>query len=169
MPWVAELSDAGRHSESISQEYELAGVDQIVMCGLDTDSRNTPIGFAASLARRLGWRLSLVPLPEAATQDERLGRLLAAAKRDRAGLVVTEAVRTGAGAAAFVELSRSAACPLIAVPPGSEDDAALLAVGAPSGEAATPDGVVAAILRDSHVPVMLVPGGTAVPRTGEAA
>ena len=49
------------------------------------------------------------------------------------------------------------------------EDAALLAVGAPSGDAASPDGVVAAALRDSQVPVMVVPGGTAVTRASQAA
>lgn len=256
---IAELSDAARHSERISQKHELVGVEQTVVCGLDSDSRNEPIRFAACLARRLGWRLSLVPLPEAATGDERLGRLLAASTRDQAGFVVTETVGRGASAAALVEFSRGAACPLIAVPrgapalgtepilcgidsrgpsgptaraasrlanaigarlrlvhvvshaqpPESEADgprgvvcralqaldlavpvdlvidegepakrlgelarreaAALLAVGAPSGDAAGPDGVVAAVLRDSQVPVMVVPGETAVTRLSEAA
>jgi len=243
----------------VSQGCELVGVDQTVVCGLDADSRNEPIGFAARLARRLGWRLSLVPLPEAGTEDERLGRLLAASTRDRAGFVVTEAVRSGSGTAALVELARGAACPLIAVPRGTpafgtgpvlcgiagrgpsgataraasrlanalgvrlrlvhvvsharpsesaatgpcgvawralhrlalavpvdlvidegepakrlgelgrREDAALLAVGAPIGDASSPDGVVAAVLRDSQVPVMVVPAGTAVPRASEAA
>jgi nucleotide-binding universal stress UspA family protein len=256
---IAELPDAARHSERVSQEYELVGVEQTVVCGLDADSRNEPIGVAASLARRLGWRLSLVPLPEAATEDERLGRLLATSTRDPAGFVVTQAVGRGASAAALVELSRRAACPLIAVPRGApalwtgpilcgiasggpsgataraasrlanamgarlrlvhvvshaqpsasaangprgvvwralhtldfavpvdliidegepakrlsalgrREDAALLAVEAPSGDAASPDGVVAAVLRDSQVPVMVVPGGTAVTRASEAA
>ena len=257
MVWMAEPSAAARRSEMVSQGGELHGVEQTVVCGLDTDSRNEPIGFAACLARRLGWRLSLVPLPDAATEDERLERLLAASTRDRAGFVVTEAIRGGAGAAALVELSRGAACPLIAVPRGAptlgtgpilcgiasggpssaagraasrlanalgaplwlvhvvshaqppeseangprgvawralltldfavpvdlvidegkpakrlgelarREDAALLAVGAPSGDAASPDGVVAAVLRDSQVPVMVVPGGAAVPRANE--
>ena len=251
MVWIAESSDVARRSERVSQEYELVGVERTVVCGLDADSRNEPTGFAACLARRLGWRLSLVPLPEAATDDERLGRLLAASTRDQAGFVVTEALRSGAGAVALVELSRGAACPLIAVPRGApalgtgpilcgiasrgpsgataraasrlanaigarlrlvhvvshaqppesaangprgvvwralhtldlaapfdlvidegepakrlsdlgrREDAALLAVGAPSGDAASPDGVVAAVLRDSQVPVMIVPGGIA--------
>jgi nucleotide-binding universal stress UspA family protein len=259
MVWMAELSDAARHSEMVAQGCELVGVEQTVVCGLDTDSRNEPIRFAACLARRLGWRLSLVPLPDAATEDERLDRLLAASTRDQAGFVVADAIRRGAGAAALVELSRGAACPLIAVPRGApalgtgpilcgiatsgpsgaaaraasrlanaigarlrlvhvvshaqppesdangprgvvwralhtldltmpvdlvidegepakrlgelgrREDAALLAVGAPSGDAASPDGVVAAVLRDSQVPVMVVPGGTAVPRASEAA
>lgn len=259
MVWMAELSDAARHSEMVSQGCKLAGVEQTVVCGLDADSRNEPIGFAARLARRLGWRLSLVPLPEAATEDERLSLLLAASTRDQAGFVVTTGRRSGAGAAALLELSHGAACPLIAVPRGTptlgigsvlcgissrgpsgatahaasrlanalgarlrlvhvvshdwpseseatgpravawhalhtldlaepvdlviaegepamrlgelgrRQDAALLAVGAPSGDAASPDGVVAAILRDSRVPVMVVPTGTAVPRASEAA
>jgi hypothetical protein len=97
MVWMAELSDAARHSEMVSQGCDLVGVEQTVVCGLDADSRNEPTGFAARLARRLGWRLSLVPLPEAATEDERWGRLFAAAARDRAGFVVTEAARTSAG------------------------------------------------------------------------
>jgi nucleotide-binding universal stress UspA family protein len=252
MVWTAELSDAARHSE-------IVGVEQTVVCGLDADSRNEPIGFAACLARRLGWRLSLVPLPEAATEDKRLGRLLAASTRDQAGFVVTEAVRSGTGAAALGALSRGAACPLIAVPRGApalgtgrilcgiasggpsepaargasrlanalgarlrlvhvvshaqppepeasgprevvrralhtldlampvdlvidegepakrlgelgrREDAALLAMGAPSGDAASPDNVVATVLRDSQVPVMVVPRGTAVPRASGAA
>jgi hypothetical protein len=256
---MAELSDAARRSEMVSHGCELAGVEQTIVCGLDTDSRNEPIGFAARLARRLGWRLSLVPLPEAGTEDERLGRLLGAAARDRAGFVVTEAARSGAGAAALVELARGAACPLIAVPRGTpalgtgpilcgissrgpsgatarpasrladalgarlrlvhvvshawpsesdatgprgvawralhtldlampvdlvmaegepakrlgelgrREDAALLAAGVPNGDAASPDGVVAAVLRDAQVPVMVVPTGTAVTRASEAA
>jgi hypothetical protein len=223
---VAEPTDAPRDSEMVSHRWDLVGVEQTVVCGLDVDARQTPIGFAACLARRLGWQLALVPLPEAGTQDERLGRLLAACKRDRAGFVVTEAARSGAGAAALVELSRGAACPVIAVPreaaalgtgpilcgiDGSDPsgtaalaasrlanaidaplrlvdlvidegeparrlselagrkDALLLAVAAPSGDGASPDGVVGAVLRDSQLPVMLVPGGAAIPRAHEAA
>jgi nucleotide-binding universal stress UspA family protein len=259
MVWIAELSDAARHSDAISQAYELVGAKQTVVCGLDANWRNAPIGFAACLARRLGWRLSLVPLPETATQDGRLGRLLAASTQDRAGFVVTEAVRSAADAAALVELARGAVCPLIAVPRGvralgsgpilsgiggsgasgvaaraasrlakalgarlrvvhvvshaeppeaepngprevvrralhtldlavpvgvvidegeparrlgelgRREDAALLAMGAPRRDAASRDGVVAAVLRDSPVPVMVVPGGAAVPRASEAA
>jgi nucleotide-binding universal stress UspA family protein len=260
MVWIAELSDAAGHSERVSQEYELVGLEQTVVCGLDADSRNEPIGFAACLARRLGWRLSLVPLPEAATEDERLGRLLAASTRGQAGFVVTEAVGRGASAAALVELSRRAACPLIAVPRGARtlgtgpilcgiasrgpsgataraasrlanaigarlrlvhvlshaqpsesaangprgvvwralhtrdlavpvdlvieegkpaqrlgevarrEDAVLLAVGAPSEATANhPDGVVATVLRDSLVPVMVVPGDAPVTRAAAAA
>jgi nucleotide-binding universal stress UspA family protein len=253
---LAQLSDAARHSDGISQAYELVGAEQTVVCGLDA-SRNAPFGFAACLARRLGWRLSLVPLPDTATQDERLGRLRAASTQDRAGFVVTQAVRSAADAAALVELSRGAACPLIAVPRGvralgagpvlsgvggrgpsgaaaraasrladaigarlrlvhvvsdaqppeseengppevvrralhtldlavpvdlvidegeparrlgelgRQEDAALLAIGAPSGDTASPDGVLATVLSGSHVPVMVVPGGTAVPRASE--
>ena len=119
MVWIAELPDAAPHSETVSQGYELVGVEQTVVCGLDADSQNGPIGFAASLARRLGWRLSLVPVPEAATEDERLGLLLATSTRDRAGLVITEAVRNRASGAALIKLSRAAACPVIAVPRGT--------------------------------------------------
>jgi len=72
MVWMAELCDAARHSEMISQRCELVGAEQTVVCGLDIDSRNEPIGFAARLARRLGRRLSLVPSPEAGTEEERL-------------------------------------------------------------------------------------------------
>jgi hypothetical protein len=259
MVGMAEMSDAARHSEMASQGCELVGVEQTVVCGLDADSRNEPIGFAARLARRLGWRLSLVPLPGAATEDDRLSRLLAASTRDRAGFVVTRACRSGAGAAAVLELLHDAPCPLIAVPPqaptlgagpilcgiasggawdataraasrlandigvrlrlvhvvsharpsegaaschrevvlralntldlavpvdlvidegepakrlgelGRREAAALLAVGAPGGAAASPDGVVAAALRDSQVPVMVVPSATAVTPAREAA
>ena len=98
MVWIAELPDAAPHSETVSRGYELVGVEQTVVCGLDADSQNGPIGFAAWLARRLGWRLSLVPVPEAATEDEHLCRLHATSTRDRAGLVITEAVRDGASA-----------------------------------------------------------------------
>jgi hypothetical protein len=259
MVWIAELPDAAPHSETVSQGYELVGVEQTVVCGLDADSQNGPIAFAAWLARRLGWRLSLVPVPEAATEDERLARLLATSTRDRAGLVITEAVRNGASAAALIKLSRGAACPLIAVPRGTRtlgtgpilcgiasrgpsgaaasaasrlasaiaaplrlvyvvsharpsesaanghrgvvwralhtldlavpvdlvidegepakrlgelgrrEDAALLAVGAPSGDSASPDGMVAAVLGDAQVPVMVVPGGAGVACASEAA
>jgi len=259
MVWIADPPDAAPHSETVPQGYELVGVEQTLVCGLDANSQNGPIGFAAWLARRLGWRLSLVPLPETATQDERLDRLLAASTRDRAGLVITGAVRNGAGGAALMKLSRGIACPLIVVPRGTRalgagpilcgiasrgpsgatasaasrlasaigaplrlvhvvsrahssesganghrgivwralhtldlavpidlvidegepakrmaelgrrEDAALLAVGAPSGDAASPDGVVAAVLRDSEVPVMVVPVGAGVARASEAA
>jgi nucleotide-binding universal stress UspA family protein len=259
MVWIAELPDTAPHFETVSQGYELVGGEQTVVCGLDADSQNAPIGFAAWLARRLGWRLSLVPLPEAATHDERLGRLLAASARDQAGFVVTEAARNGTGAATLVALSRGAACPLISVPRGvpalgtgpilcgiasrgpsgataraasrlasaigaplrlvyvvshaqpsesaanghrgvvwralhtldlavpvdlvidegepakrlgelgRREDAALLAVGAPSGDAASPDGMVAAVLRDSQVPVMVVPVAAGVACASEAA
>jgi nucleotide-binding universal stress UspA family protein len=259
MVWIADPPHAVPHSETVSHGYELLGAEQTVVCGLDADSQNGPIGFAAWLARRLGWRLSLVPVPEAATDDERLGRLLAASTRDRAGLVITEAVRNGASGAALIKLSRGAACPLIAVPRGTRalgtgpilcgiasrgpsgatasaasrlasamgaplrlvyvvphaqpseseanghcgvvwhalqtldlavpvdlvidegepakrlgelgrrEDAALLAVGAPSGDAASPDAVVAAVLRNSQVPVMVVPVVAGVARASEAA
>ena len=259
MVWIAEPSAAARRSEMVSQGGELVGGEQTVVCGLESDSRNEPIGFAARLARRLGWQLSLVPLPRAGREDERLDHLLAASTRDRAGVVVTQAARSDSGAAALVELSRGAACPLIAVPRGTpalgtgpllcgiasrgpsgataraasrlanalgarlrlvhvvsharasesaaagprgvawralqlldlavpvdlvidegepakrlaelgrREDAALLAVGAPSGDAESPDGVVAAVLRESQVPVMVVPGATAVTRASEAA
>ena len=254
MVLMAQLSDAARHSDMVPRGSGLVGVEQAVVCGLDADSRNEPIRFAACLARRLGRRLSLVPLPEAATEDERLGRLLTASARDRAGFVVTGAVGRGASAAALVELSHGAACPLIAVPRGAptlgtgpilcgigsrgpsgaparaasrlanaigarlrlvhvvshaqsseparnapggvvwralhtldlavpvdlvidegdpaerlgelgrREDAALLAVGAPCGDAADPNGVVAAVLRDSQVPVMVVPGAASLRR-----
>jgi nucleotide-binding universal stress UspA family protein len=259
MVWIAELPHAAPHSETVPQRYELVGVEQTVLCGVDANSQNGPVGFAASLARRLGWRLSLVPLAEAATDDERLGRLLAASTRERAGLVITEAVRNGAGGAALIKLSRGIACPLIAVPRGARalgagpilcgiagrgpsggtaraasrlasaigaplrlvyvvshaqpsqsaanghrgvvwralhtldlavpvdlvidegepaqrlgelgrrEDAALLAVGAPSGDAASPDDMVAAVLRHSQVPVMVVPVGAGVACASEAA
>ena len=259
MVWIADPPHAVPHSEAVPQGYELVGVEQTVVCGLDANSQDGPIGFAAWLARRLGWRLSLVPVPEAATEDERLGRLLATSTRDRAGLVITDAVRNGASAAALIKLSRGAACPLIAVPRGTRahgagpilcgiasrgpsgatasaasrlasaigaplrlvyvvshaqpsesaangnrgvvwralhtldlavpvdlvidegepaerlgelgrrEDAALLAVGAPSGDSASPDGMVAAVLRDSQVPVMVVPGGAGVACPSEAA
>jgi hypothetical protein len=99
----------------LTDDGRMAWVETVV-CGLEADSRNEAIGFAARLARRLGWHLSLVPLAGAATEDERLERLLATSKRDQAGLVVTEAIRSDADAAALVELSRRAACPVIAVP-----------------------------------------------------
>jgi nucleotide-binding universal stress UspA family protein len=227
MVWIADPPHAAPHSEWVPQDYELVGVEQTVVCGLDVNSQDGPIGFAAWLARRLGWRLSLVPWPEAATDDERLDRLLAASTRDRAGLVITEAGRNGASGAGLIKLSRGAACPLIAVPRGTRalgagpilcgiasrgssgatasaasrlasaigaplrlvymvshdegepterlgelarrEDAALLAVGAPSGDSATPDGTVAAVLRDSQAPVMVVPGGAGVARASEAA
>jgi nucleotide-binding universal stress UspA family protein len=224
---MTQLSNAARHSEMVWQGSGLVGLEQTVACGLDADSRNEPIRFAACLARRLGWRLSLVPLSDAATEDERLDRLLAASARDQAGFVVTEAIRSDPGITALVELSRGAACPLIAVRRGApalgtgpilcgidsrgssgptaraasrlanaigarlavpvdlvieegepakrlgelgrREDAALLAVGAPSGDTPGEDGVVAAVLRDSRIPVMLVPGGTAAARLSEAA
>jgi nucleotide-binding universal stress UspA family protein len=247
MVLMDQLSHAAPYSEMVSEEYELAGAEPTLLCGFDADSRNQPIRFAACLARRLGWRLSLVPLPEGATQDERLDRLLAASARDQAGFVVTEAVRSGPGAATLVEVARGAPCPLIAVPrrapalgrgpivcgidshgplgptagaasrlanaigarlrlvhvvphaqsPESDtgsvhrvvwralhglglavsvdllvdegepaqrlgelargEDAALLAVGAPSGDTPRPDGVAAAVLGDTQIPVMIVP------------
>jgi nucleotide-binding universal stress UspA family protein len=49
------------------------------------------------------------------------------------------------------------------------EDAALLAVGAPSTDVADLHSVAAAVLRDSQVPVMVVPGDTAVARLSEAA
>ena len=86
----AELSDAARHSERVSREYDLVGV-----------------------VRRALDRLDLVVLVD---------------------LVINE----GEPAKRLGELAR-------------REGAALLAVGAPSGEA-----VVAVILRDSQVPVMVV-------------
>jgi len=40
---------------------------------------------------------------------------------------------------------------------GRREDAALVAVGAPSGDIPDPDGAAAAVLRDSQIPVMVVP------------
>jgi nucleotide-binding universal stress UspA family protein len=259
MVLTTQLSNVARPSEMVPQRYDFVGAERTIVCGLDAVSRNEPIRFAACLARRLGWRLALVPLPEAATQDERLRRLLATSARDQAGIVVTEAFGRGAGAAALVELSRGGACPLIAVPRGApalgtgpilcgidsrgplgptalaasrlanalgarlrlvhvvphaqppkaetdsargvvwgalhgldlavpvdllidegepaerlgelgrREDAALLVVGAPSGDTPDPDGAAAAVLRDSQIPVMVVPRSTAVARLNEAA
>jgi hypothetical protein len=223
---TAQPTDAPRDSEMDLHRYNLVGVEQTVVCGLDVDARKESVGFAACLARRLGWQLALVPLPEAGTQDERFGRLLAACKRERAGFLVTEAARSRSGAAALVDLPRRAGCPVIAVPRDAaalgtgpilcgvdgrhpagiaalaasqlasaigtplrlvdlaldegkparrlgelagRTDAPLLAVAAPRGDGASPDGVVAAVLRDSQVPVMLVPGDAAIPRAHEAA
>jgi Universal stress protein family len=249
MAWTAEISDAAHDSGLASEGHDPVGVEQTVVCGLDSHAVSGATAFAAGLARRLGWRLALVPLPVGAAEGVRLRCLLAAARRDRAGLVVTENVTNGGGAAPYVELSRNAACPLIAVPreapalgtgplmcgidsagpsgptaraasrlaqatgarlqlvhvvshdrssdrttDGSRgvvwhslntlelsvpvdlvieegepaqrlgelarrEDAVLLAVGAPSEATANdPGGVVATVLRDSLVPVMVVPG-----------
>jgi nucleotide-binding universal stress UspA family protein len=50
------------------------------------------------------------------------------------------------------------------------EDAVLLAVGAPSEATAKhPDGVAATVLRDSLVPVMVVPGDVPVTRPGQPA
>jgi Universal stress protein family len=249
MAWTAEISDAAHDSGLASGGRDPVGVEQTVVCGLDSHAVDGATAFAAGLARRLGWRLALVPLPVGAAEGVRLRCLLAAARRDRAGLVVTENVTSGGGVAPYVELSRNAACPLIAVPreapalgtgplmcgidsagpsgptaraasrlaqatgarlqlvhvvshdrssdrttDGSRgvvwhslntlelsvpvdlvieegepaqrlgelarrEDAVLLAVGAPSEATANdPDCVVATVLRDSLVPVMVVPG-----------
>jgi hypothetical protein len=91
----AELSDAARHSERVSREYDLVGV-----------------------VRRALHRLDLAVLVD---------------------LVINE----GEPAKRLGELAR-------------REDAALLAVGAPSGDAASRDGVVAVIRLDSQVPVMVV-------------
>jgi hypothetical protein len=116
MVWTAEISDAARDSDMASDGRGPGGVEHTVVCGLDSHAGGGPTAFAAGLARRLGWHLSLVPLPLGAAEGVRLRRLLAVATRDRAGLVVTEAASSEAGTAAYVELSRNAACPLIAVP-----------------------------------------------------
>lgn len=247
MVLTPQLSNAARHPEMVPHRYDFVGAERTIVCGLDAVSRNKPIRFAVCLARRLGWHLELVPLPEAATQDERLRRLLATSARDQAGIVVTEAFGRSAGAAALVELSRGGTCPLITVPRdapalgtgpilcgidsrgpvgptalaasrlahalgarlrlvhvvpsvqspesgassargvvwhalhgldlavpvdllidegepaerlgelGRREDAALVAVGAPSGDIPDPDGAAAAVLRDSQIPVMVVP------------
>jgi nucleotide-binding universal stress UspA family protein len=260
MVWTAEISDAARDSGLASDGRDPDGVERTVVCGLDGHAVGGATAFAAGLARRLGWRLSLVLLPVGAAEGVRLRCLLAAARRDRAWLVVTENVAGGRGAAEYVDLSRNAACPLIAVPreapalgtgplmcgidsrgpsgttaraasrlaqatgarlqlvhvvshdrsserttDGSRgvvwhalntlelsvpvdlvieegepaqrlgelarrEDAVLLAVGAPSEATANhPDGVVATVLRDSPVPVMVVPGDAAVTRAAAAA
>jgi nucleotide-binding universal stress UspA family protein len=255
---TTQPSNAARHSKMVPHKYDFVGAERTIVCGLDAVSRNEPIRFAACLARRLEWRLELVPLPEAATQDERVRRLLATSARDQAGIVVTGAFGRGPGAA-LVELSRGGACPLIAVPRGApslgtgpilcgidsrgplgptalaasrlanalgaplrlvhvvphaqspesgassargvvwhalhgldlavpvdllidegepaerlgelgrRENAALVAVGAPSGDNPDPDGAAAAVLRDSQIPVMVVPRSTAVARLDEAA
>jgi hypothetical protein len=260
MVWTAEISDAARDSGLSSDGRDPVGVEQTVVCGLDSHAVGGTTAFAAGLARRLGWQLSLVLLPFDAAEGVRLRCLLAAARRDRAGLVVTENVAGGRGAAPYVELARNAACPVITVPreaaalgtgpvmcgidsrgpsgptaraaarlakatgarlqlvhvvshdrsserttDGSRgvmwhalstlelsvpvdlvieegepaqrlgelarrEDAVLLAVGAPSEATANhPDGVVATVLRDSLVPVMVVPGDAPVTRAAAAA
>jgi hypothetical protein len=116
MVFTAEISDAARDPALASDVRDPVGVEHTVVCGLDSHAVGVATAFAAGLARRLGWWLSLVPLPVGAAEGVRLRCLLAAARRERAGLVVTEAVASGLGAAPYVELSRNAECPLIAVP-----------------------------------------------------
>jgi hypothetical protein len=116
MAWTAEISDAAHDSGLASEGHDPVGVEQTVVCGLNSHAVSGATAFAAGLARRLGWRLALVPPPVGAAEGVRLRCRLAAARRDRAGLVVTENVTSGGGVAPYVELSRNAACPLIAVP-----------------------------------------------------
>jgi nucleotide-binding universal stress UspA family protein len=259
MVWTAQLSDPPSESEAPWAGHDWVGVEATIVCGLDGHAGRGATAFAAGLARRLGWHLSLVPLALGAPGGEPLRCLLAAATRDRAGLVVTDPVQAGAATDVCIELWRSAPCPLIALPqnapgrtletgpvlcgidsrgpagpaagaaarlakatgarlqlahvvtcvqssePGRRTDpprgvvwhalhaldlslpvelviqegepakqlcdlatqegAALLTVGVPSDAAASrPDGVVATLLRDSPVPLMLVPGALGVPR-----
>ena len=119
MVWMAESSDA-RATPRWSRRGASSSASTRPSCADSMPTRETSRSGSRLASRAaLGWRLSLVPLPEAGTEDERLGRLLAASTRDRAGFVVTEAVRSGSGTAALVELARGAACPLIAVPRGT--------------------------------------------------
>jgi hypothetical protein len=153
MVWMAELSDHARHSEMVSERREFVGVEQTVVCGLDAESRTEPIGFAACLARRLGWRLSLVPLPDAATEDERLGpparRVYARSSRILRTRRVPPRVRP--------RVSRTPSAP-----------ACGWCTWCRTPSHRSPGQMAATVLRDSQVPVMVVPRGPDVPRTSEA-
>jgi len=87
--------------------------------GSDPSRRTTAL--AAGLARRLGWRLALVPVPLGATARDRRERLIAAAMDERAELIASPAANhgpsDGAGAAACLALADAAPCPVLAVPP----------------------------------------------------
>lgn len=213
MVWTAQLSDPPGRLEAVPAGHDLARLDETIVCGLNGDAERGATALAARLARRLSWRLSLVPLTAGASETERLRWLRAAAVRDRAGLVVAGPVQAGAEADAWIELWRRAPCPLIALPPNAPgrtlgkgsvlcgidergptgptvraaaglakaagarlqfiqegqpatrlrelaraEDAALLVMGLPRGAGASGrHGAVASLLRESPVPLMLVP------------
>jgi nucleotide-binding universal stress UspA family protein len=75
---------------------------------------------AARLARRMTWRLALVPVPLGATAEDQRDRLVAAALDERAGLIATPATNSasadGPGAPACLALADTAPCPVLAVP-----------------------------------------------------
>lgn len=89
---------------------------RVIVGPLDgSDPSRSTTAMAAGLARRLGWRLALVPVPLGATARTRRDRLVAAAVDERAELVATPATDS-IGAAACLALANEAPCPVLAVP-----------------------------------------------------
>jgi hypothetical protein len=75
--------------------------------------------LAAGLIRRMGWRLTLVPVPLRAAAADRRRRLIAAALDERAALIASPATHheSAAGKAAdCLALAACAPCPVLAVP-----------------------------------------------------
>ena len=213
MPDSAEITYSSQTPGLASSVGRLSHLDETVVCGLAGPNARGATAFAAGLARRLGWRLSLTPLPLGEPVPRRLEQLIGAARRERAALVVTSRGGAPGWLEALRELSPTAPCPLIVVPqdapcrslrtapivcgvaagdvPGptvraaarlasaagarlrqvvvdereparrltrvaERDGAALLVVGAPREEM-DEERVFATVLRESGVPVMIVP------------
>ena len=93
----------------------------VVVCPLDgSEASRLTTAVAAGFARRIGWRLALVPVPLGAPAGERGDRLVAAALDERAELIATPATSSaspdGPGARACLALADIAPCPVLAVP-----------------------------------------------------
>jgi hypothetical protein len=72
MVWTAQLSDPPSESEAAWAGHDRVRVERTIVCGLDGHAGRGATAFAAGLARRMGWHLSLVPLSLGAPEGERL-------------------------------------------------------------------------------------------------
>ena len=133
------------------------------MCSIDSRGPSGPTPRAVSrLAKATGARLQLVHVVSHDRSSERTtdgsrGVVWHAPNSLELSVPVDLVIEEGEPAQRFGELAR-------------REDAVLLAVGAPSEATANhPDGVVATVLRESLVPVMVVPGDAPVTRPGQPA
>jgi hypothetical protein len=91
-----------------------------LICGITEDSARGTTAVAATLARSRGWRLALCPLPSGRSAREQLDALVAAAWREDAAFGVVARSDEPAWANAFLDVSATAPCPLLAVPAAAE-------------------------------------------------
>jgi hypothetical protein len=95
---------------------------ETLVCGVHEHSARETMAFAAALARSRGWRLALCPLPSGRTVREQLDALVSAASREDAALAVAPRSHEPGWVDAFLEVSATAPCPLVAVPPDANSE-----------------------------------------------